>query len=34
MGQPVSGNINLDKALHLAETLEDLEIAHELETRK
>ena len=34
MGQPVSGGINLDKALNLAEALEDQEIAHELETRK
>jgi hypothetical protein len=34
MGQPVAGGINLDKALSLAEALEDQEIAHELETRK
>jgi hypothetical protein len=34
MGHPVARGINMDKALSLAEALEDQEIAHELETRK
>jgi hypothetical protein len=34
MGQLVWGRVNLDKALNLADALQDQEIARELETRK
>jgi hypothetical protein len=34
MGEPVSAAFDLDKALHLAEVLEDQAIVHKLELRK